>query len=64
MKRERAGPSLPEDAVKHERVEVDVEIKTAAEALDHRDGAGLAGPDALRVGGPCVEGEQYAGIDA
>jgi len=45
-------------------MEVDVQLETAAEALDHRDGAGLAVRDAESSRRARVEGEQCPGIHA
>ena len=64
MKGEVPGSSLAEDTVEHERVEVDVQLQAAAEALDHGHGAGLALRDAVRPHGARVAGEQPAGIHA
>ena len=58
------GSGVAEDAVEHERVEVDVQLQAAPEALDHRHRAGLALRDAVRPRGARVEGEQPAGIHA
>jgi hypothetical protein len=43
----RPWPSCAEDAVEHQRVEVDIELEAAAEALYHRDRPGLAAADAV-----------------
>lgn len=64
MKGEVPGSSLAEDTVEHEGVQVDVELETAPEPLDHRHRAGLALRDAVRPRGARVEGEQLAGIHA
>jgi hypothetical protein len=52
VKGEVPGSSLAEDAVEHERVEVNVELEATAEALDHRHRAGLALRDAVGRGLP------------
>jgi hypothetical protein len=57
VKDERPGARLAEDPVQHQRMEVDVQLETAAEALDHRDGAGLAVRDAESSRRARVEGE-------
>jgi len=46
------------------RMEVEIQLETAAEALDHRHGAGLAGRDAECRRGERVEGEQCSRIHA
>jgi hypothetical protein len=46
VKGELPWPSLAEDTVEYERVQVDVELKATPEALEHRDRAGLAVLDA------------------
>jgi hypothetical protein len=48
VKSEVPGSSLAEDTVEHERVQVNVELEAAPEALDHRHRAGLALRDAVR----------------
>ncbi len=47
VKGKRPWPSFAEDAVEHQRVEVDIELEAAAEALYHRDRPGLAAADAV-----------------
>src|SRR5262249_7039631 len=51
VKGEVAGLRLAEDAVEHERVVMDVELKAAAEALDHGDRPDLAAGDPVGAGG-------------
>jgi hypothetical protein len=58
VKGQAAWRRVAEDAVEHERVEVDIEFEAAPKALDHRRRAGLALPDAVRPRGAHVEGEQ------
>jgi hypothetical protein len=50
VKGKRPWPSFAEDAVGHQRVEVDIELEAAAEALYRRDRPGLAGPPRM----PCA----------
>src|SRR5689334_8166649 len=64
VKGERPGPSLTEDAVQYERVEVNIQLEAAAEALDRCHRAGPAVLDAVRTGGARVEGEQRTDIHA
>lgn len=60
--RRRAGvPGLVEDAVQHERVEVDVQVEGAAEALHADDGPRAAVRDAVPVAGPTAQGVQHGG---
>jgi len=47
VKGKRPWPSFAEDAVEHQRVEVDIELEAAAEALYRRDRPGLAAADAV-----------------
>jgi hypothetical protein len=47
VKGKRPWPSFAEDAVEHERVEVDIQLEAAAEALYNRDLPGLAATDAV-----------------
>jgi hypothetical protein len=47
VKGKRPWPSCAEDAVEHQRVEVDIELEAAAEALYGRDRPGLAAADAV-----------------
>ena len=64
VKGEVSWPSFVEDAVQHERMEVDVQLEATGEALDHGDRAGLAVLDAVGPGGARVEGEERADIHA
>ena len=61
-----SGPdrSLTEDAVQYERVEVNIQLETAAEALDRCHRAGAAVLDAVQTRGARVEGEQRTDIHA
>jgi hypothetical protein len=47
MEGERSWPSFAEYAVQHQRVEVDIQLEAAAEALYNRDRPGLAAADAV-----------------
>src|SRR5258705_362802 len=64
VKGEAARAGGAEDAVEHERVEVNVELEATPEALDHRHRAGLAVPDAVRTPGARVESDQRTGMNA
>jgi hypothetical protein len=55
---------LAENAVEHERVEVNVQLQSTAKALDHGHRASLAVLGATRTRGPRVEGEQRPGMHA
>jgi len=57
MEREPARPGPAEHAVEDQRVEVHVQVKSAAEALDDREHAGAAIADAIAVGLAPVESE-------
>lgn len=62
MKGERPGASLTEHPVQRQRMEMDIQLEAAAEALDQRHGADLAIRDAECPRGARVEGEQCSGI--
>jgi hypothetical protein len=64
VKGEPAGLRFAEDAVKHERVIVEVELEAAPEALDHDDRSGLAVADPVGARHVCVEREERAGTHA
>ena len=64
MKGERPGPSVTEGAVQYERLEVNIQLEPAAEALNRCHRAGPAVLDAVRTRGAGVEGEQRTEIHA
>jgi hypothetical protein len=57
---EAAGLRFTEDAVKHERVVVEVELEAVPKRLDHGDRPGLAVTDPAGAGGARIEGEERA----
>jgi len=61
VKGEAAGLRFTEDAVKHERVAVEVELEAAPEASDHGDRPGLAVADPAGAGGARIDGEEREG---
>ena len=61
---EPTWPALAEDTVQHESMEMDVELEAAAEALDDRQRARLAGPDAVGARSARMEREEGAGTHA
>ena len=63
LEAQRVPHSFAEHAVEHQGVEVDVEIESPAEALDHRHAAGLAAVPVALPRAPALEGEQGAHVD-
>jgi hypothetical protein len=64
VKGERPGVSRTEHPVQRQRMERDIQLEAAAEALDHRHGADLAIRDAECPRGARVEGEQCSAYTA